>query len=383
MPAPADPAPGSPPGPDPRSDPGADPLADPGAPGSALPQPASRHALSILRFPDPATHWVVVLVATLDEPVGDLTARVAALHREVPVLGARLDLTSGTEVWAPGAPPEPLLVAGEPLEQPALDKPFELGAEAPLRILVGGGGRRLALAGHHAAFDGLSLVAVLVSLLGGEVPAPVGSPPPGPAGSKLPLLKRLVRPADRVAPSSRRPRRDSFVTIEVAISGSQVTGRLAAACAAACAAHNRLHSRRFTRIGISVSKGGPAGVGNVASYRRIDLDPSADVTAAVTAALATPDEPAEQVSSPKAMKLLTPIVARFSDSFLMSNLGRHGVPGVERIDFFPVARGRSAVTFGSATVAGRQSTLTLRARDLDPIDARNLLHDAARRFAEG
>jgi hypothetical protein len=352
-----------------------EPVADgPPAP-AALPQPASRHALGLLRFPDPRTDWVVVMVATLPEPAGDLDARLRELHRHVPMVGARLR----DEVWHPGEPAWSV-VDGEPLDSPELVRAFDLADEPPLRILLGADGTRLGLAGHHAAFDGLSLVALLIGLLGGELPAPVASPPPGPPGSKVPLLKRLARPADRVAPSRPAPVRDSFATAEVEISGRDTTGRLAAACVAAADAHNRRHNARWDKVGITIAKGGPAGVGNVASYRRIDLAAGEPVVAAVTEALATPDEPAEQVNASKLLRLLTPVVDRFSDSILLSNLGRQDVPGVERIDFFPVARGRSAVAFASATVRGGRSTLTIRARDLSPAAARSLLDDAVRGF---
>ena len=71
-----------------------------------LPAPASRHALALLRFPDPRTDWVVVTVATLDDPVDDLGDRLAALHHAVPLVGARLD----GETWVAGAPPSPYVL---------------------------------------------------------------------------------------------------------------------------------------------------------------------------------------------------------------------------------------------------------------------------------
>lgn len=346
-----------------------------GPEGSVLPQPASRHALGLLRFPDPHTDWVVVMVATTVAPVAELEGRMEVLHRQVPMVGARLR----DEVWHPGHTAWSV-VEGEPLADRTLDRRFDLKQEAPLRVTLGAGGRRLALAGHHAAFDGLSLVAVLGALLGGDIPRPVASPPPGPPGSKLPLLRRLARPADPVAPSQPAPDGDAFATSTVHISGPNTTGRLAQACVEAAAAHNRRHHAPWRKVGITIAKGGPAGVGNVASYRRIDLPAGAAVVEPVTAALATPDEPAEQVNASRLLRLLTPVTNRFSDSILFSNLGRHQVEGVERIDFFPVARGRSAVAFAASTVAGGTSTLTIRARQLNTAAARALLDDAASRF---
>ncbi|MEO6989399.1 MAG: hypothetical protein ABI239_12225, partial [Aquihabitans sp.] len=127
-----------------------------------LPAPASRHALSLLRFPDPRTDWVVVTVATLSQPVGLdlLTQRLSALHQAVPVVGARLR----DEVWISGAPPVIEMVDGGPLGSPGFDRPFELTSEAPLRVLLGSDQRRLVVIGHHAAFDGLALVAIIAAL---------------------------------------------------------------------------------------------------------------------------------------------------------------------------------------------------------------------------
>ncbi len=115
----------------------------------------------------------------------------------------------------------------------------------------------------------------------------------------------------------------------------------------------------------------------MASYRRIDVRPTTTSPPLVQAALVSTEEPGEQVSAPKAlMAALAPVVERFSDTILLSNLGRHPVAGVSRLDFFPVARGRSAVCFASAAIEGGETTLTLRARDLSPGDARRLLDGA-------
>ena len=352
-------------------------MAETAAAGGALPAPADRHALALLRFPDPRTDWVVVTVATLAEPVDDphdLADRLADLHVAVPVVGARL----AEETWQPGTPPAIEVVAGEPLEHHGLDRAFHLDAEPPLRLVLGEGGTRLAVVGHHAAFDGLALMSLLDALTGGPMPHPVASPEPGEAGSKRPLLERLLRPADRVAPTPGVWPGDAYVTQEVTLSGKGITGAITSACVTAVAEHNAGLGAPLAKMGITVAIGGPAGVGNVASYRRIDVTPGGPVAAAVAEAMESPDEPGEQVSAPKAlMALLAPVVDRFSDTILVSNLGRHRVGGVTRLDFFPVARGRSAVCFASAAIEGGATTLTLRARDLSPGDARRLLARAA------
>lgn len=344
----------------------------------SLPAPASRHALALLRFPDPRTHWVVVTAATLTAPIADIADRIAALHVAVPLVGARLR----DEVWHPGSPPVVEAVDGEPLDHPALDRPFDLRHEPPLRVVLSTAGDRLGVAGHHAAFDGLALVAVIRALTAREAPRPVSSPPPGQPGSKLPLLARLVRPADRIAPTIGVWPRDAYATETVPLSGRGVTGRIAAAAVAAAAAHNERRGARLRKIGLTVAVGGPAGVGNVASYRRIDVAPHDPIASLVQDALASPEEPGEQVRAPKAvMALLEPVVERFSDTILISNLGRHEVPGASRIDFFPVARGASAVCVASASIAGGETSLTLRARDLSPVDGRRLLAETAAALA--
>lgn len=345
---------------------------------ATLPAPASRHALALLRFPDPRTDWVVVTVATLTAPVPDLADRLAALHESVPVVGARLH----DETWHPGDPPEIITVDGDPLGHAELDRPFDLAHEAPLRLVCSSDGLRLGVVGHHAAFDGLALVAVLRALTDGEQPSPVDSPPPGTPGSKLPLLQRLARPADPVAVTPGVWPGDAYATEAITVSGKGITGQIAAACVDAVQAHNERHQRPMRKVGLTVAVGGPAGVGNVASYRRIDVRTTDPIATLVADALASPEEPGEQVSAPKlVMKALEPVVERFSDTILLSNLGRHRVPGVERLDFFPVARGRSAVCFASASIEGGQTTLTLRARDLSPADGRRLLADACARLA--
>jgi hypothetical protein len=346
---------------------------------TTLPAPASRHALALLRFPDPRTDWVVVTVATLTAPIPDLEDRIARLHEAVPVTGARLH----DETWHPGAPPVVLEVAGGPLGHPELDRPFDLAAEAPLRLLRSADGLQLAVVGHHAAFDGLALVAVLRALTDGQRPRPVDSPPPGEPGSKLPLLERLARPADPVAATPGVWPGDAYASTVIEVTGKGITGRITQACVGAVAAHNQRHQRPLRKVGLTIAVGGPAGVGNVASYRRIDVTPTDPIAELVQEALASPEEPGEQVSAPKlVMRLLEPVVERFSDTILISNLGRQRVPGVERVDFFPVARGRSAVCFASAAIEGGATTLTLRARDLSPGDARRLLADAAARLAD-
>jgi hypothetical protein len=378
-----------------------------------LPAPASRNALALLRFPDRRTGWVVVAAASLDRPPEGLDERVQGLHRAVPMVGARLR----GEVWHRGTPPEPLMVDGEPLGAPVLLDPFQLAAEPPLRVLVGAGGARVAVACHHAAFDGLGLVAVLAALLGGPLPGPPAPTSGGrPPAELRGLLGHVARPADRVAPSPRAPARDALAVREVALAGPGVSARLAAAAVAAAGARNARLGRPWRRVGINLGlagppdpagrspgpmgpgvpasrSAGPAGLGppdpamaeagNRSRYRRVDLLAGEPVEPAVASALASPREPVDQVWSPRLGRLLGPVARRCSDSLLVSNVGRRAVPGATRLDFFPVARGRSAVAVGAAGLPGGPSTVSLRARDLSTEDAEALLADIAARLEAG
>jgi len=385
-----------------------------------LPAPVSRNELALLRFPDRRTAWVVVAAATLAEPAARLEERLTVLHQAVPMTGARLR----GEVWHPGSPPDPLIADGDPLHAPALPDRFDLATQPPFRVVVGSEGRRLAVACHHAAFDGRSLVALLAALVGGvrgkgHLP-PAGMdgrqhPPPGGEEGVRPrrsspelrgLAGRMVRPADRVAASPGRHVREALAVREVELGGAAVTARLAEAAMAAAGARNARMGRPWRRVGINVGLaglpdlaagdvdgtagggpppeqggGGPLGqgggvpVGNYSRYRRLDLRPGEPVGPALGAALAGPREPLDQVWSPRLGWVLEPVVGRFSDSLLVSNLGRCAVPGATRLEFFPVARGRSAVAVGAAGLAGGPSTVSVRARDLSSEDAEALLED--------
>jgi hypothetical protein len=378
-----------------------------------LPAPASPNELALLRFPDRRTAWVVVAAATLAGSADRVDDRLAALHLAVPMTGARLR----GEVWHPGSPPDPLIADGDPLHAPALLGRFDLAVEPPLRVVVGSEGRRLAVACHHAAFDGRSLVALLAALAGGEdgqlgggdnlehpgsgsATLPVGAPVPEVEGAPRPqaaraspelrgLVGRMVRPADRVAASPGRHVREALAVREVQLGGTGVTARLAEAAVAAAGARNARMGRPWRRVGINVGlaglpgragHGGGVPVGNFSRYRRLDLRSGQPVGPALAAALASPREPVDQVWSPRLGWLLEPLAGRFSDSLLVSNLGRCAVPGVTRLEFFPVARGRSAVAVGAAGLAGGPSTVSVRARDLSSEDAEALLEDLLARL---
>jgi hypothetical protein len=358
--------------------------------GSGLPAPASATALALLRFPDRRTTWAVVAAATLTAPVDRLQDRLEALHHAVPMTGARLR----REIWYPGSAPDLLIVDGDPVDAPALIDRFDLATQPPLRVVAGSGGLRLAVACHHAAFDGLGLVALLAALTGGAEPreaglraAPLELGPARPRPDVRGLVGRALRPADRVAASLARPGREALVVREVELAGAGVTARLADAAVAAAGVRNYRLGRPWRRVGLNVGLAGlpgqEQGVGNHSRYRRLDLRPGEPVGPALAAALASSREPLDQVWSPRWGRSLEPVVGRFSDSLLISNLGRREVPGATRLEFFPVARGRSAVAVGAVGLLGGPSTVSVRARDLTSEDAEALLDDLVARLVAG
>jgi len=346
---------------------------------TVLPQPASRQALAVLRSPDQRSTWIVILAASLEAPLPCIDARLRDVQAAVPLIAARLH----DETWHAGPLPSATVMAGEPLESEALLARFDLSTEAPLRVFVGAGGRRIVLAGHHAAFDGRALAMLLGAILGGDLPppAPPLTAPSMPArASGWRTARRLASPASRVAPSSNRPARDVFVVRPVQFSGSGVTARIAAACAAAAGARNRALGHPWRRVAISLGIGGSGGVGNVATYRRVELPATEPVAPAVDVALRSAPDPYELVTPPRLGRALSPLMGAFSDSFLVSNLGRVALPAVRSVEFYPVARGRSAVAVGAVGVSRGDASLSLRARDLSPDDAAELLDSVVRRL---
>ena len=352
---------------------------------ASLPRGASAAELAVLHHPDRHTSWIVVLCARLAKPPPDLQAlcrrRLAEVAERSPILSARWRAGE----WHKGSPAEPMAIDADPLRSPALLEPFDLAAEPPVRLLIGTGEWHLALAAHHAALDGRGMTAVLGALIGEPTGAAAGPAPlsgrAGPAGAGSALcgsVRRLLRPADRVAPSPRASPREAFAARDVSLAGPGVTAAIAEACVAAAGRHNARLGWPWRRIGLSLAIGGPPTVANVASYRRLDLDPRDDVRARAQATLASAVVPPEQRSAPRALRALAPLSERFSDSLLISNLGRCELAGAQRMALFPVARGRSAVAFGASSVARGRSTISLRARDLDQTEADRLIDDVAR-----
>jgi hypothetical protein len=309
-------------------------------------------------------------------PLPDLVQNLDGLLANFPLMSSRL---SGAW-WVPGAGPgiSVLPEASSPLEYAPL-QPFNLREEAPIRIVTSTDRQWLLLCAHHFAFDGLGMVALLRGLLTGvPVAAPDYTARKGKSHRPTREMLRIIRPADRVVASTQPSNSDAFASLKTDLTGPGVTARLASACTQAAREHNASHHGALRRIGLSVAVKGAGRQG--ATYRRVDLPVGRDVKRAVEESLADPLVPPEISGLPPAAFLLRPLMGRFSDTLLISNLGRLDLPGVRSVEFYPVARGRSAVAVGAAGLAGQTTTLTLRARDLDQHDAVTFLERIAHRL---
>jgi len=338
-------------------------------------EPVSRHGRAVLSHPLHDSPWIVALAATLREPASGLEDRVETLARAVPMVAARL---AGRE-WQHGTAPRVLRTGGDGVAV-SIAEPFDLMKEAPLRVIVDTAGHRLVLAGHHAAFDGLALLHVLRALVGGPLPERASEPPAARSGGSSGLLGRFLRPADPVAPARRDVQAEVCLARTLRVEGPDISARIAAAASAALGAHNTRHGARWRRVGVSIGISGPDGVGNVATYRRIDASPDSDIRAVVNSAIATDAEPIELRRSPRLAVLARPALSRFGDSFLVSNLGRHELGPVESLEFYPVARGRSGVAFGAVGLRGGPSVLTLRTLRVHQEDAERILDETVKRL---
>ena len=329
--------------------------------------------MSAVRHPDRQTAWVIVLLAHVVAGAAPspevMRERLTTASSGFPLIASRLH----GKWWIRSRAPEIAVAApgSSPLDIAPIG-PFDLQNESPVRVVVAAEGEWLLLCAHHFAIDGLGMVSLMNSILtGARGSAPDYTVSNAPRRLPTDALRRLATPADPIAPSAAPPPAETFVSAQVQLTGRNVTARLGRACAEAAWEHNRAQGRPLRRFGLSVAVGGAHGEG--ATYRRIDFAPGQDVETAVSRALADPSVPADLTSLPPGAHLLRPLLKRFSDTMLVSNLGRLEVPA-SGVEFYPVARGRSAVAVGAAGLAGRPTTVTLRARDLDASDATALLN---------
>ena len=336
-----------------------------------------------MHHPDRTSAWVIALIARAggDRPFlvpSEIERNLSKLLRISPMLASRLHGDQWIAAEAPSiqwVDQETDPIALLPLHH------FDLGSEAPIRLVGASDGTWLALCAHHFAFDGLAMVAVLRGLVTGSpeeiaLVRPSGgvSPPELP----WPVLRRALSPVDAVAFSAHPNPSEVLLARRLEVAGKDITARLSAACALAVVEHNRRLGIPMRKLGISVAVGG---IGKQsATYRRIDVLRGQPISHIVKEALESKGIPRELVALPRAASLLRPFLGRLSDTILVSNLGRHELGAVAQLDFFPVARGRSAVAFGLASIPGQQSTLSIRTLFLSRPDAQMILDRTIEEF---
>ena len=329
--------------------------------GESASFPVTAQARAVLQHPDQRTSWIILLAANLRQPITDATDRLEQLAGTAPITAARL----AGSLWTPGSPTSLLTSDGDPLNDERLVERFDLNQEPPIRVIANRQRTRVAIAGHHAALDGLGVAGVLRALLGQREPRPSGSDrrgpaPAGPSGGAsygadriAPLLARppanCRRPLDRdQRPIAHCPARRGVCGCggepQLADARSLETGR------ALVRYRGRLGHRKHRQL-------------------RLNLAADTDIASAVRAGLQRTMGPGTDLAPAWLAPLLRPIVSWCSDSILFSNLGRLSISGLENLEFYPVARGRSAVAFGAAGTPGGAATLTVRTRDLVDSDA--------------
>ena len=358
------------------------PISDP------LPQPLAPTSRHILRHPDRHTTWIVTGTIWFTSPLGtgteesvrkDITNRIADIAQKMPITSAKLQ----GDWWVPGQPPEPILVDSADPRPPWLLRPFDLKREPPLRVAVGIHGEWFTIVAHHAAIDGVNAIPFF-KILCGEEPIIPGTPPSMAKKVTPPLhvINRILRPADPVAHSNPLPSNETFANIELPFVGKGIKGKLASALVKSLCAHNARYGVSLERIGISASIMELDDSIPIASYRRIDIPPGAPIDETFEREISIPEEPWELIHAPRALRLLSPLTGRLSDTVLLSNFGRWSLQGVNAIELYPVARGRSAVSVAAVRTKGGKSLLTIRACYLNKNDARRILEETVAQLSD-
>lgn len=336
-----------------------------------LPRSPTAAEAAVLHHPDRRSAWAVLVTAQI---AGGLAVDIDRVTDRHPLASARWD----GKRWLPGSPPRPTV-------GPPDLSPFNLGLEGPLRVSTQPEAGLVHVVGHHSAFDGLALARTVAILIDadagfGELPTQgAAAPTAGPAGRSRTKSAAwaLLRPNASVSPTTKsagefrawRPSpRDT----------SRLTARLADAATRSLSERGLDPARG--PVGISVATGGSTQLINDASFTRLRVRPDEGVADLVTTAVRSDVLPPELRHPSRLLWLLGPIANRLSDTFLVSNLGRVDIPGVSRLEFYPVARGRSAVAFGAVGVKGGPSTVTIRSLYLSPEDATAILDDVVRRL---
>jgi SAM-dependent methyltransferase len=284
----------------------------------------------------------------------------------------------------PGAAPIPRVVsagAGDLALTDAADRPYDDDGDLCRLIVADGPRPRLIVAGHHSAFDGLGLVALLGAALGVSLgttargtPATEGAPAGGWRYPLRRLEEALVHPPTRIAPLGGKTGAAGDHLLRQRSERTVSSAELIVAAASAVRLWNAsadpddggfLDDRIVVAVGASRRRGADARIGTQAAWFRLAVPPDLDPDG-VRRALATrgpePSPAAGAARATSALGLGKVLARRTGSTMLVSNLGRVEPDGpLADAAFFPSAHGRSGVAIGGVGVGGRM-TVTLRAR---------------------
>jgi hypothetical protein len=312
----------------------------------------------------PEVSWSIILDAGLREPVHPDAVRarlVAAWPRDGSAGGVPSVVSTGAE--------------HDRMVAEAADLPYG-EAEPSCRLFVRAGPTpRVAVAAHHAALDGLGLVAVLGVATGQALGTSArGAGAPSPAGgwgyAARRLGEALFRPPARIGPRGGAPGAGGDHLVRADVSRPVRTIELIAAAAHAAGIWNAPSSGRRRAAPIVVAVGAARGtpsapiIGTQAAWFRIPVtDPDPErIRVAMRRRGPEPRGPFGALSAARLVGLSRALSGRTGSTLLVSHLGGLMSAGSVRCAvFYPAAHGRSGICVGGITVDGT-TTLGLRAR---------------------
>ncbi|GLZ28652.1 hypothetical protein Lesp02_08420 [Lentzea sp. NBRC 105346] len=230
--------------------------------------------------------------------------------------------------------------------------------------------KRLMIAAHHGAVDGLGLLA----LLGTALDERVRSSATGVA-QRVPTRSFLLNTADRLREAVFAPPTRIQPTQRASEAGDHLVSRelhrtklgstrLTWAALHAVRRWNARSDRVVAAIGASWRGGEDLKAEAASALLRLRLPSGADEdTVRGLLAAATPEAGFPKATNPLAQLGMRLLSSRLGSTFLVSNLGVADA-GVRALRFYPSASGRSGVAFGVVT-AGEVTTVTVRARRRD------------------
>jgi hypothetical protein len=302
---------------------------------------------------DPTVPWNILLTASLTTPPDQESLR------------SRVSDLAGAVGWDG---PAPVLQRAD-----ATDDLLRVLAAAPddgVPVGVGTAGQELVVRAHHAAVDGLGLLAALGLLIDAPVTSSARGLPDGPARGVLhSVLDRLAEaafaPPAVVGSTARRARGgDVFASLTV----DCMPGTAEVVVAAVEVLANRVaKGDPVVAVGLSRSGGAAPRLGDDSAFVRLRhvRGKSVDEVRALlreTPAQGSPAGTGSRGALARAMRLGMRVLAgRLGSTVLVSHLGRVDAPGVERLAFYPVTGGGSGLSLG-VVGHGSRTTLTLRGR---------------------